>query len=216
MSCPSPSSLLLLLIHPDHMECGLFIFVSAHVQKSVRAYLFALFFFLTLILRLFIYVYVRIYSYSQLHTPPIQPFQKEHKKKTCVAFSVWPRRAVVLLESVEGTATEALPKSIAWMQAWRLLKRQGLGSHIFHDFHLKLQNCWMLNFEPFCDFELALDAIDPDLLYDLNIFIDIRILYTLHVCISKLVRAFYGSTPQGKGPCPPPLGWWVVVLLPLQ
>ena len=44
-----------------------------------------------------------------------------------------PRRAVVLLESVEGTATEALPKSIAWMQAasaglrpWRLLKQPGL------------------------------------------------------------------------------------------
>ena len=28
-----------------------------------------------------------------------------------------PVRAVVLLESVEGTATEALPRSIAWMQA---------------------------------------------------------------------------------------------------
>ena len=28
-----------------------------------------------------------------------------------------PRRAVVLLESVEGTATEALPRSMAWMQA---------------------------------------------------------------------------------------------------
>lgn len=38
---------------------------------------------------------------------------------------------------------------------------RGLGSHIFHDFHLKLQNCWMLNFWTFCDFELALQAIDP-------------------------------------------------------
>ena len=135
MSCPSPSSLLL-LIHPDHMERGLFMFVSAHAQKSIRAYLFAQFFFLTVNSYfedyLFMYiVYLRIYTYSQLlmthlgffisiHTPTIQPFQKEHPKKPCVAFSVWPRRAVVLLESVEGTATEALPKSIAWMQAWRL------------------------------------------------------------------------------------------------
>ena len=29
-----------------------------------------------------------------------------------------PRRAVVLLESVEGTATEGLSRSIAWMQDW--------------------------------------------------------------------------------------------------
>lgn len=40
MSCPSPSSLLLLLlIHPDHMECGLFIYVCfgscAEISTSI-------------------------------------------------------------------------------------------------------------------------------------------------------------------------------------
>ena len=34
-------------------------------------------------------------------------------------------------------------------------------------------------------------------------------IYWWHGCTSKLVRAFYGSTPQGKGP----LGWWVVVVV---
>ena len=60
------------------------------------------------------------FLYPYIHQP-YNLFKKNTKKKTtCVAFSVVPRRAVVLLESVEGTATEALPKSIAWMQAWLL------------------------------------------------------------------------------------------------
>ena len=41
--------------------------------------------------------------------------------------------------------------------------------------------------------------------YDFILYIYIY----FYVCISKLVRAFYGSTP-------PPLGWWVVVLQVLQ
>lgn len=40
-------------------------------------------------------------------------------------------------------------------------------------------------------------------------FYFIYIYIYVYVCISKLVRAFYGSTP-------PPLGWWVVVLQVLQ
>ena len=101
MSCPSPSSLLLLLlIHPDHMECGLFIFVCfgscAEISTSIS--LCTVFLFNSCIHRIDIEDYffkcIRTYSiftYSQflmthlgffisIHTPTIQPFQKEHQK----------------------------------------------------------------------------------------------------------------------------------------
>ena len=105
MSCPSPSSLLL-LIHPDHMERGLFMFVSAHAQKSIRAYLFAQFFFLTVNSYfedyLFMYiVYLRIYTYSQLlmtHLGFLYPyihqpynlFKKNTKKNHALLFRFGP------------------------------------------------------------------------------------------------------------------------------